>query len=69
VFKTTDLHGAIAKDIDGFGGILRCNTCGRWEWMTGSAGFLAHGWPKCHGYTMTWVTRRLLDEEGWTPDA
>lgn len=62
------IHDRIAGDIDGFGGILRCTVCKRWEWMTGSAAFLRHGWPICHGYTMTWVTQRLLDEEGWTPD-
>lgn len=63
-----DIHSAIGASLDGLGGILRCSVCGRWEWMTGAGQYVASGWPMCHGYTMTWVTRRLLDEDGWSPE-
>lgn len=61
----TDIHQSIASDINGFGGILRCSVCGNWEWLTDTSGFLGRGWPKCHSYTMSWITNRLIAEEGW----
>lgn len=53
-----------AADLDALGGILRCSECGtRKTLSTGDiAGYLEHGWPVCHGFTMTWVTQRELDE-------
>lgn len=41
---------------DQFGGILRCETCGRSEPV--EARYWSVGWPKCHGYTMRWWTER-----------
>lgn len=57
-------HDTIAK-ILGAGGILRCSECGtkRSLGVDGIARYLRDGWPVCCGYTMTWVTRRELDEE------
>lgn len=57
-----DIHDKIGADLQGFGGILRCMTCGH-EQPLGSVGNkLANGWPKCCGYTMRWVTARQLAE-------
>ena len=57
------LYTAMEQELQKFGGVLRCTTCGREEPVVGIAEFLQTGWPKCHGYTMTWMTQRLLDEE------
>lgn len=59
------IHGAIAGDLAGLGGILRCGQCGTEDGLStyGIASYLRDGWPVCCGYTMTWVTRRELDEE------
>jgi len=46
---------AIALDVPTLRkGTLRCLSCGRTEGTDArsSAGYLAHGWPKCCGYTM-----------------
>jgi hypothetical protein len=52
----------IGNDLQGFGGHLECTVCGR-EQPLGDVGVkLADGWPKCCGYTMSWMTQRLLDE-------
>jgi hypothetical protein len=53
----------IASALSGFGGILRCTICKRERPLGDIGGKLRHGWPKCCGYTMTWVTQRQLDEE------
>ena len=64
VKRAQGLHSAIAADLAPFGGILRCGTC-HGERSLGDVGAnLCHGWPKCCGYTMRWVTQRQLDEEG-----
>lgn len=54
---------AAGANLDRFGGMLRCESCGHTEPMNpGDAGtYVASGWPKCHGYTMRWWTRRQLD--------
>ena len=59
----TELHSAIAADLYGFGGILRCTVCKDERPLRDVAGKLRNGWPKCCGCTMTWMTQRLLDEE------
>lgn len=33
-------------------GMVWCKTCGRSQ-KVDAADCLRHGWPKCHGYTMT----------------
>lgn len=54
------IHDKIGDDLKHIGGLLRCTVCGR-ELALGSVGDkLANGWPKCHGYTMRWVTARQL---------
>lgn len=59
--RMSDVHGAIARDLDGFGGFLRCETCGHRK-VLGDVGYkLRHGWPKCCGYTMRWWTRRQVN--------
>jgi hypothetical protein len=64
---------AVSEDLDaviGRSSILRCSVCKRWEWTGKSGGYLAHGWPTCcKGFTMTLVTQRQLDEEGWEPES
>jgi len=61
-----NFYAEIAEDGAAAGGVLRCTTCKR-EQPVGDAGdvgnYYRHGWPRCCGYTMKWVTRRLLDEE------
>jgi hypothetical protein len=57
------LTRAIAADLSGSGGILRCTRCHGEQDVGGIARNLSNGWPSCCGYTMTWVTQRLLDEE------
>lgn len=54
---------SIAADLSGFGGLLRCTVCQREQSVGDIAGNLRDGWPECHGYTMTWITQRLLDAE------
>lgn len=58
-------HDTIARDLAGLGGILRCGECGTEDTLTayGIASYLRDGWPRCCGYTMTWITQRQLDEE------
>lgn len=47
VYKTLgDCHESLRR------GKVWCRTCGR-EQSVDSADALAHGWPKCCGYTMT----------------
>jgi hypothetical protein len=57
-------HEAVAKDISGMGGILQCPTCkNKFPLAEGRVGgFLAHGWPKCCGLTMEWITDKQLRE-------
>jgi hypothetical protein len=57
------ITASIAADLSQLGGILRCTTCGQERPVGDIAGKLDHGWPRCCGYTMSWVTQRLLDEE------
>lgn len=61
--KTTGIHRVVGADIEGLGGLLQCSTCDRQvEFYSGAhADYLAGGWPKCHGYTMTWWTQRQID--------
>ncbi len=57
---------AIAADLSALGGVLRCTgTCGREQELDQGKieGYLRKGWPECCGHSMTWVTRRQLDEE------
>lgn len=57
------IHEKIASDLKGFGGLLRCTVCGREEPLGNVAGNFRDGWPKCHGYTMRWLTARELAAE------
>jgi hypothetical protein len=63
--KMTKVHESMATDLAKLGGILRCNSCKEEMPLeeVRLGGFLSHGWPKCCGYTMTWVTQKLLDQE------
>lgn len=60
VKRATGLTVAITADLTVFGGILRCADCGAEQPVGDIAAHVAGGWPKCHGQTMTWVTRKLL---------
>lgn len=61
--RAATVHAAIGADLQGFGGILRCRVCGAEQPLGDVGASLRHGWPKCCGYTMRWVTQRQLDEE------
>ena len=48
-----NLHSKIAEDVYGKGNrSVYCKTCGR-EKIVDPAFCLAHGWPRCCGYTMS----------------
>ena len=48
-----NLHSSIANDVWGAGNkLVTCRICGNQEEIN-PAYCLAHGWPKCCGYTMT----------------
>lgn len=53
-----DFHDAAAADLSGLGGILRCGQCQSVRPVGDIARYLRDGWPKCCGFTMTWVTAR-----------
>jgi hypothetical protein len=58
------VHAAIGADLSGHGGVLRCTgDCKREQELGDIAAYLRDGWPECCGYTMTWVTQRLLARE------
>ena len=55
---------ATVDQLQGMGGVLRCNVC-LIERGLGDVGLhMRQGWPMHHGQTMTWVTARQLREEG-----
>jgi len=68
VKRATGIAGAIGADLSMLGGVLRCGECGAEQPVGDVAGHLAHGWPKCHGQTMTWVTLKMLAAEREVPD-
>lgn len=53
----SEIKNAIADDLKDFGGHLECSVCGRTQSLGNIASNLSEGWPKCHGYTMTWITK------------
>ncbi len=53
----------IGKELQGFGGVLRCTVCEREKPLGDVSEKLATGWPKCCGYTMRWITASQLTEE------
>jgi hypothetical protein len=54
------LHEAIAQDLAGFGGILRCTRCGIERNVGDISLHLRDGWPLHCGYTMRWITESEL---------
>jgi len=53
VERVSSLHSRIADDVPQIKrGLCWCTVCGRVTNVDG-ADCLAHGWPKCCGYTMT----------------
>lgn len=66
--RATGLTGATAADLAVAGGILRCGECGAEQPLGDVAAHLGHGWPKCDGLTMTWVTLKQLAAEREIPD-
>jgi hypothetical protein len=46
--------------LDGFGGYLRCESCGAAQSLGDVAGYLRDGWPRHCGYTMRWWTARQV---------
>lgn len=41
---------------------VRCEVC-KQEQTVNAGECLSHGWPKCHGYTMTFITERKTVKE------
>lgn len=58
---TTDFHAAAARATEGFGGFLRCESCGYSRELGDLRSHYATGWPRCCGYTMRWWTQRQVD--------
>ena len=52
VRRVSGIHDRIADDAGLKHAKVRCKTCGREQTVDGGHCF-AHGWPKCHGQTMT----------------
>lgn len=67
VRRSRAVGGAIAENLQGFGGILRCETCGHKKLLGNVGNKLTNGWPKHCGYTMRWWTQRQIDA-GDMPD-
>ncbi len=57
------VYERLGAAVQGFGGLLRCTTCGTERPLGSVAGKLENGWPKHCGYTMRWITDRELKEE------
>ena len=59
------LHENIANSLKDFGGYLVCQKCGAKKQISKVSipTSLEQGWPKCHGYTMTWITQKMFVEE------
>jgi hypothetical protein len=57
------LPSAMSDALGGFGGFLRCESCGKTS-PVGDPGrrVTGAGWPKCCGYTMRWWTDRQIDD-------
>lgn len=56
------LKAKLSDALGGFGGFLRCESCGA-ERPLGDPGarVTGGGWPKHCGYTMRWWTQRQID--------
>ena len=61
--RATALRDELSDALSGFGGYLRCRTCGHSEDL-GDPGrrVTGEGWPQCCGYTMEWITQRQIDD-------
>lgn len=57
------IQDTISKGLYGFGGYLKCFACGKTQPIGDIGNKIAHGWPKCCGYTMTWITNSLKPKE------
>lgn len=55
----------VPDTLAAMGGVLRCHECDHEERLAAKliAYYLRNGWPRHCGYTMEWVTQRLLDAE------
>jgi hypothetical protein len=51
------IHAKIAKDAGLEHAKVRCKICGK-KLIVDGGNCLAHGWPKCCGYTMTLITKK-----------
>lgn len=59
------ISNSLTNDLSALGGLLRCTTCGHEQPLNkpAIAQYMQTGWPEHCGYTMTWVTQRLLNQE------
>lgn len=60
IHRATHLHGNIAHDVWPNGATLTCSECKAVRHISAAmcAEYLARGWPKCCGYTMTVAAKK-----------
>ena len=58
---THDIASSIGGDLQTYGGVLRCSSCGKRRALGNVGDRLRNGWPMCCGYTMMWWTQRQID--------
>lgn len=54
------MYEQMASKLKKFGGILKCESCGREMRLNNISLYLQSGWPKCCGYTMRWITKNEM---------
>lgn len=57
------IENGISESLKGFGGFLRCETCGHRLALDDDMDvrdYMRNGWPKHHGQTMRWWTQRQV---------
>jgi hypothetical protein len=60
--RAATLGEAVGGALSGFGGYLRCRTCGHSQDLGDpGARVMGGGWPKCCTYTMEWITQAQID--------
>lgn len=60
-FDSDSIVSTVTDALSGFGGYVRCETCGRRGELGDVPTYIASGWPKCCGYTMRWWTARQVE--------
>lgn len=58
-----EIQKKIGDNLKSFGGHLQCRECGIKQPLGDIGHKMAHGWPKCCGYTMRWITDNEIEKE------